>query len=146
MGQLVRDCITSVRPLVKADVELEVSVDEAQIHTDSDRIRRVVMNLLSNAVKFTDQGTITVSLRQDDDAVELAVADTGQGIPAEDLPHIFEEFRQVEREGGAQTEGTGLGLSIAKKSIELLGRTISAESEVGEGTTFTLRIGDYEPA
>ena len=70
--------------------------------------------------------------------------DTGPGIPAEDLPHIFEEFRQVEREGGAQTEGTGLGLSIAKKSIELLGGTISAESDVGVGTTFTLRIGDYE--
>ena len=146
MGQLVRDCITSVRPLVKSNVELEVSVDEAQVHTDSDRIRRVVMNLLGNAVKFTDQGSITVSLRQDGDSVELAVADTGQGIPAEDLPHIFEEFRQVERQDGKQKEGTGLGLSIAKKSIELLGGTISAESEVGEGTTFTLRIGDYESA
>ena len=65
----------------------------------------------------------------------------GPGIPAADLPFIFEEFRQVE---GEEKEGTGLGLSIAKKSIELLGGTISAESEVGEGTTFTLRIGGYE--
>ena len=72
------------------------------------------------------------------------MADTGQGIPAEDLPHIFDEFHQVVPEGGAQTEGTGLGLAIAKKSIELLGGSISAESAVGEGTTFTLRIGDYE--
>ena len=115
LGQLVRDCITSVRPLVKSDVELEERVDEAQVHTDSDRLRRVVMNLLGNAVKFTEKGSITVSLRQDGDSVELAVADTGKGIPAEDLPHIFDEFRQVEREG-AEKEGTGLGLSILPRS------------------------------
>ena len=61
-----------------------------------------------------------------------------------DLPHIFEEFRQVERQVGEKTEGTGLGLAIAAKSVEMLGGTISAESEVGKGTTFTVWIGDYE--
>ncbi|MFP6645212.1 MAG: HAMP domain-containing sensor histidine kinase [Candidatus Latescibacterota bacterium] len=142
LGQLVRDCVTSVRPLVKSDVELLKRVDEAKVNTDSVRLRRVVMNLLSNAVKFTDQGSITVSLRQDGDGVELAVADTGHGIPAEDLPHIFDEFRQVDRDG-AEKEGTGLGLSIARKSVELLGGTLTAVSEVGVGTTFTVRIGDY---
>ena len=79
-----------------------------------------------------------------DSAVELSVADTGIGIPPEDLPHIFDKFRQVERQGGEQTEGTGLGLAIAKKTVELLGGTITATSEVGVGTTFTLRISDYE--
>ena len=142
LGQLVRDCVTSVRPLVKSDVELLKRVDEAKVNTDSDRLRRVVINLLSNAVKFTDQGSITVSLRQDGDGVELAVADTGHGIPAENLPHIFDEFRQVDRDG-AEKEGTGLGLSIARKSVELLGGTLTAVSEVGVGTTFTVRIGDY---
>ena len=71
---------------------------------------------------------------------KTSVADTGPGIPAADLPFIFDDFRQVE---GEEKEGTGLGLSVAKKSMELLGGTISAESEVGQGTTFTVRINDY---
>jgi two-component system sensor histidine kinase BaeS len=82
-------------------------------------------------------------LRRVDGAIELSVDDTGVGIPAEDLPHIFDEFRQVERQGGEQTEGTGLGLAIARKTADLLGGSLTAESEVGEGTTFTVRIGDY---
>ena len=144
LGQLVTDCMTSVRPLVKPGVQFEERLEHSDtIHTDPDRLQRVVMNLLSNAVKFTEEGSITVSLKSVDEWVELSVVDTGPGIPAADLPFIFEEFRQVE---GEKKEGTGLGLSIAKKSIELLGGTISAESEVGEGTTFKLRIRDYESA
>ena len=77
-----------------------------------------------------------------DGTVELSIADTGVGIPPEDLPHIFDEFRQVERQGGEQTEGTGLGLAMAKKTVDLLGGVLTATSEVGVGTTFTLRIGD----
>jgi signal transduction histidine kinase len=144
--QLVHECLTSVRPLVKPEVKLEKQMqDVAAVRTDGDLLRKVVMNLVGNAVKFTERGSITVSLKPVDGWIELSVADTGPGIPAEDLPHIFEEFRQVEREGGASQEGTGLGLSIAKKSIELLGGTISADSEVGAGTTFALRIRDYQP-
>ena len=145
LGQLVGECITSVAPLTRTGVELVQELGEVSpINTDADRIRRVVMNLLGNAVKFTEQGSITVSLRSADEGCELSVADTGVGIPAEDLPHIFEEFRQVERQVGEKTEGTGLGLAIAKKSVDLLGGTISAESEVGKGTTFKVRIGDFE--
>ena len=77
-----------------------------------------------------------------DGTVELSIADTGVGIPPEDLPHIFDEFRQGERQGGEQTEGTGLGRAIAKKTVDLLGGVLTATSEVGVGTTFTLRIGD----
>ena len=109
-----------------------------------DRLRRVLMNLLSNAVKFTEAGSITVAMRSVADWIELSVADTGIGIPAEDLPHIFEEFRQVERKGNKKLEGTGLGLAIAKKSVELLGGSIAVQSEVGKGTTFTLKITDYK--
>jgi len=107
------------------------------ILADPDRLRQVVMNLLGNATKFTDSASITLSVRRVDGAVELSVADTGVGIPPEDLPHIFDGFRQVERQGGGQTEGTGLGLAIAKKTVELLGGTVSATIEVGVGTTFT---------
>ena len=144
LGKLVGDCITSVRPLVKPGVQFEERLEQLDtVHTDPDRLQRVVINLLGNAVKFTEEGSITVSLKSVDEWVELSVVDTGPGIPAAELPFIFEEFRQVE---GEEKEGTGLGLSMAKKSIELLGGTISAESEVGEGTTFTVRIRDYVPA
>ena len=113
------------------------------LRTDGEILRKVLMNLLGNAVKFTDSGSITVSVIPVEDQVEISVADTGMGIPSEDLPYIFEEFRQVERQGSTEKEGTGLGLAIARKSLELLGGKISAESEVGKGTTFTLKIKDY---
>ena len=145
LKQLTTECIVSVASLVKPGVQLELQLaDASPVHTDADRIRRVVMNLLSNALKFTEQGSITVSAKPVDGGMELSVADTGSGIPPKDLPHIFDEFRQVEGQEGVQQEGTGLGLSIAKKSVELLGGTISVESEVGKGTKFTLRITDYE--
>ena len=116
--------------------------DVGEINSDPDRLRQVVMNLLGNATKFTGEGSITLSLRRVEDAVELSIADTGVGIPPDDLPHIFDEFRQVDRQGGERTEGTGLGLAIAKKTVELLGGELTAASKVDVGTTFTVRISD----
>jgi signal transduction histidine kinase len=144
---LANECADALESIVQEGVELRRELpDVGEISTDPDRLRQVIMNLLGNATKFTGEGSITMILRGVDSAVELSIADTGVGIPPKDLPHIFDEFRQVERQGGVQTEGTGLGLAIAKKTVELLGGTISVESEVGEGTTFTLRIGDCGPA
>ncbi|MEW6751808.1 MAG: ATP-binding protein [Candidatus Latescibacterota bacterium] len=100
------------------------------------------MNLLSNAVKFTEQGCIILSLRSADEGVEVAVADTGVGISEEDLPRIFEEFRQTRHEGSPQTQGSGLGLAIARKSVELLGGTLRVESHLGQGSTFTLCLAN----
>ena len=122
---------------VSLDRKLE---DVGEISTDPDRLRQVLMNVLGNAVKFTETGSITLSLGRTDGAVQLAVADTGIGIPEEDLPHIFDEFRQVERQNGEQSEGTGLGLAIAQKTVKMLGGEISATSEVGSGTTFTVQL------
>ena len=107
--------------------------------TDRDRVQRVVMNLLGNAVKFTERGSITISLHSSDGETVIAVTDTGIGIPAEDLPYVFDEFRQVGGVAAAQ-EGSGLGLAIASKSVELLGGTISAESQLGQGTTFKVGL------
>ena len=145
LKQLLDECATSVESLVEPGVELQRDLGEVDaVYTDAEVLRRVVMNLLGNAVKFTEEGRIGLSLQAVDAWTEISVVDTGVGIPAEDLPHIFDEFQQVERQGSAEKEGTGLGLAIAKKSVELLGGTLSAESEVGKGTTFTLRIADYE--
>ena len=142
LAQLVADCGVAVQSLVKPDVEFRQDVDGVEsIRTDPDLLRRSLMNLLSNALKFTEEGRIAVGLKAVDGWVELSVADTGAGIPPEDLPHIFEEFRQVD---GTQQQGTGLGLAIVRRSLELLGGTVEAVSEVGKGTTFTMRLRDYQ--
>ena len=139
--QLAGECADALGSLVRPGVDLHRELaDVGQLHTDPDRLRQVIMNLLGNATKFTDTGSITLSLRRDGAAIELSVADTGIGIPANDLPHIFDEFRQVERQGGEPSEGTGLGLAIARKTVRLLGGEIRATSAVGVGTTFTVRL------
>ena len=89
------------------------------------------MNLLSNAVKFTTEGTITITARHHDGEITIAVADTGIGIPAEALEHIFEEFRQVDSSTTRQYGGTGLGLSISRRLARLLGGDITVQSTVG---------------
>ena len=142
---LADECADALASIVREGVELRRELtDVGAIRTNPDRLRQVVMNLLGNATKFTETGSITLTLRKVESLVELSIADTGVGIPAQDLPHIFDEFRQVARQGGEHTEGTGLGLAIASKTVDLLGGTISATSEAGVGTTFTLRVGDYE--
>jgi signal transduction histidine kinase len=144
LKQLVARCAASVESLLKPGVELKQDLAElTPLHTDPDRLSRVLMNLLSNAVKFTQQGSITVSVKPVDGQVELSVADTGVGIPAEDLPYIFEEFRQSGRRGEGEKQGSGLGLAIARKSVELLGGSIAVESELGKGTRFTLKLRNY---
>ncbi|MBI2504760.1 MAG: HAMP domain-containing histidine kinase, partial [Candidatus Latescibacteria bacterium] len=144
LKKLVTECAAAMEPLLQPGVALRQQLEDlTPLRTDADRLRRVLMNLLSNAVKFTEKGSITISARSVDGAVELAVADTGIGIPAADLPYIFDEFRQSGRRGEGEKQGSGLGLTIARKSVELLGGSIAVESAVGKGTKFTLRIRDY---
>ena len=144
VARLVQECTSSIETLLKPGVNLVHHLNSATpLRTDPDRLRRVVMNLLSNALKFTEAGTITVTLREEEESHTLSVADTGVGIAAEDLPHVFEEFHQVEEAGGKR-EGSGLGLAIARRMVELLGGEIDVESEVGKGTTFTLRLTSIE--
>ncbi|NKB66080.1 MAG: response regulator [Candidatus Latescibacteria bacterium] len=141
LGELSQGCLTAVGPLAQEGVKLQSElVNGASVHTDEDRLRRVLMNLLGNAVKYTEEGSITVALTAAEAGVELSVADTGAGIPAADLPHIFDEFRQVEGQHGDKPEGSGLGLAIARKSVELLAGTIGVESQEGKGTRFWVRL------
>jgi signal transduction histidine kinase len=108
---------------------------EIGITADERRVRQIVFNLLSNAVKFTPaEGRVDISARIEDGQVEVAVADTGPGIAAEDLATIFEEFEQAG--DGKQAEGTGLGLPLSRKLVELHGGRLWAESEPGHGSTF----------
>src|SRR5262249_22025184 len=107
---------------------------------DRDMWEKVVLNLLSNAFKFTLAGEIAVALRQVGRAAELRVRDTGTGIPAEEMPRLFERFHPVENAPGRTHEGSGIGLALVQELVKLHGGTVAAESVVGQGTTFTVTV------
>jgi signal transduction histidine kinase len=118
---------------------LTTDPEEIAVVADERRVRQVVFNLVSNAIKFTPpDGRVDVSARLDDGAVEIAVADTGPGIPAEDREAIFQEFEQSA--AGKEAEGTGLGLPLSRKLVELHGGRLWVESEVGRGSTFRFTL------
>jgi len=130
------------RPSCK-EHHLDVSVDEGvdQILFDPLKITQVIENLLENALKYTPAGShLYISAQLRDRVVEISVRDSGPGIPAEDLPHIFERFYRVDKGRSREKGGTGLGLSIVKHIIQLHGGRVWAESEPGKGTAvfFTL--------
>jgi two-component system OmpR family sensor kinase len=110
--------------------------DQAVVEGDPDRLKQLLLNLIDNALKYTPEGgTVTVSLYRDPEWVRVSVEDTGVGIPPDVLPHIFGRFYRAQREGRT---GVGLGLSIAHWIAEAHGGRLTVESEVGQGTTFTL--------
>lgn len=96
---------------------------------------------MSNAIKYTpDGGEIKLAARAADGGVELTISDNGIGIPAEDLPHLFERFYRVEKSRTSETGGTGLGLAIAKEIVDAHGGSISISSSLGEGTAVTIYL------
>jgi len=112
----------------------------ALVRADEHALRRIIVNLVGNARKFTpDDGHVWVSVEPSVDRVRLAVADTGIGIPENDLPHVFERFYRVERPG-TEIRGTGLGLAIVARLVERMHGVISISSEVGRGTTVSVEI------
>ena len=111
------------------------------VWVDRDMWEKVVFNLLSNAVKFTLRGTITVAVgAHRDGGAQLTVTDTGIGVPAAELPALFERFHQVAGARGRSAEGSGIGLALVRELVVLHGGTIRAASEPGAGTTFTVRL------
>ncbi len=120
---------------------VEVPPEPVYVHFDHDQMEKVVGNLLSNAFKFTPAGgTVQVIVRADAEAAEVQVSDTGPGIPPDDLDHIFDRFYRADERTAHRQPGTGIGLALVKELVELHGGTIHAESTVGEGTTFRVRL------
>ena len=119
-------------------LDQEIPDDLPQIESDETRVHQILQNLIGNATKFTEQGSVTVSARSDAENIHIEVSDTGIGISKKDLPHIFEEFRQVDGTSARPYEGTGLGLTIAYRAARMLGGNIFVESTLGKGSTFTL--------
>lgn len=112
----------------------------APVYVDREMWEKIVLNLISNAFKFTLAGEITVSLQWMGDRVQLSVRDTGIGIPATEIPHLFERFHRVKGAPGRTFEGSGIGLSLVRELVQMHGGTVQATSVLGEGSCFTVSI------
>ncbi|MFF9087817.1 SpoIIE family protein phosphatase [Streptomyces sp. NPDC014991] len=110
------------------------------VHIDRGMWEKVVLNLISNALKFTFEGSIRVSVRTEDGHAVVTVADTGIGVPAEEMPRLFERFHRIETARSRSNEGSGIGLALVKELVSLHGGTITADSTPGRGTRFTVRL------
>ena len=148
MARLVRQTVAATEAQMSGkglSVTINLSDKLPLVNIDPHRIGQVLRNLLENAVAHTGAGgTIIVTARQQDGWVEVTVADTGEGIPPEDLPNIFERFYRVDKSRARATGGSGLGLTIAKRLVEAHGGKIEAHSEPGKGSRFTFTLPKAE--
>jgi len=142
LTDFTRDLASTFHDVVeKAGMHLQVNIENAvEGYVDREMWEKVVLNLLSNAFKYTHQGAIKVSLTQQKAVIQLAVSDTGIGIPANELDKIFERFHRVQNIGGRSQEGTGIGLALVQELVKMHGGSISVQSTVNHGSTFTVTI------
>ena len=145
----VRDVVTTIEPLAKKNgnrVQVETVGEIGTIHADLVRVRQCLFNLVSNACKFTDKGQVTVHIQRqpgtsgESDCIEFLITDTGIGMTRDQIAKLFQPFTQADASSTRKYGGTGLGLSITRRFAEMLGGTVTVDSEVGKGSTFTLRI------
>jgi len=144
VAKLVRQAVSPWQPKMAAK-EISLSLDLPDglplVKIDWQRVNQVLHNLLENAVAYTPKGgSISVAAAELDGWVEVSVADTGEGIPAEDLPNIFERFYRVDKSRARVTGGSGLGLTIARRLIEAHGGRVTVESKLGKGSCFSFTL------
>jgi two-component system phosphate regulon sensor histidine kinase PhoR len=142
LRSLIEEQISS-RTSALQDQEVNVTIDcpSIEIQADRSRLSTALSNLIDNAIYYNRQGGhITINAEVHGSTLKLAVADTGRGIPSDELPRIFERFYRVDRARSRESGGTGLGLSIVKHAIESQGGTIGVTSRIGSGSTFTIRL------
>lgn len=142
---VVRETLEALAPLAgerAVALRVEAPADLSPVHADPDRLRQVVQNLVENALRHTPSGgEVRITLRDGNgDGVAMVVADTGSGIRAEDLPHIFEHFYRADASRARSTGGTGMGLAIVKSLVEAHGGRVRVESVPGAGSAFTITL------
>jgi PAS domain S-box-containing protein len=145
LAPIVEAAIDALRPTADAkgiQLRTEIAPTVCLVRGDANRLRQVIWNLLSNAIKFTQRGgSVTIDLNCTDAIVRLMVNDTGEGIPAEFLPYVFDRFRQAEGSISRKQGGLGLGLAVVRHLVELHGGNVSAQSAgFGKGSTFTVDL------
>jgi CheY-like chemotaxis protein/anti-sigma regulatory factor (Ser/Thr protein kinase) len=147
LDRLIDEVVATAQPLMgKNSNKLSIERGEqlGSAHQDLTRLRQTLFNLLSNAAKFTHKGTVTLHVNRTEQAgvdwLSFAVSDTGIGIAQDKIEHVFEEFAQADDSTTRDYGGTGLGLAISQRFCQLLGGDLSVHSELGEGSTFTIRI------
>ncbi|MBF0235304.1 MAG: PAS domain S-box protein [Desulfamplus sp.] len=139
--EIVQESVGTIRPLAeKKRLKLDIEVEELTISADLLRMKQILLNLLGNAVKFTDSGTILVRVFRHDNMACFEVEDSGCGMKEDDLPFIFDVFRQIDSSSTRKAAGTGLGLTITKRLVELHGGRITVQSKLNEGSKFIFFI------
>lgn len=139
----ISEVVSMIHPqAVQRNINLvhELSDNGTLINTDENKFRHIIQNLISNAVKFTEKGYVEVVANLSDSHINITVTDTGIGISSEHLPYIFDEFRQADGSTSRRFGGSGLGLAISKKYANLLGGTITVQSEIDKGSRFILSL------
>ena len=150
LASLLDEVVDALDPIAHGRrVKVSLHVDRGQgpplVAADPRRLDRVFSNLVKNAVEHTSQGSVRIRVGRRDDRVVVTVADDGEGIPPEDLPHIFERFYRADAHRARSIGGTGLGLAIALENVHLHRGSIDVESEVGKGSTFTVTLPAVTP-
>ena len=147
--ELVNESIINIKDVAKKKgLEFILDMDRKlpyELYGDNNHIRNILINLMNNAVKYTSDGFIKViigleEMREDEAVIRFSVADSGIGIKEEDIPKLFNKFEKFDAKKNSNIEGTGLGLTIVKGYTELMGGTITVESEYGMGSTFTVTL------
>jgi len=144
---VIQDVVKTIEPMAAKNgnrVAVHCNAAIGTLYADQMRLRQALLNLMSNANKFTERGTITVDARQGQengrDWITISIADTGIGMTPEQMGKLFQEFSQADASTTRKYGGTGLGLAISKKFCEMMGGDIAVESELGRGSTFTIRL------
>lgn len=147
LGEMVREVVATVEPMMgenKNKLVINCPSDLGVVSTDQTKLRQAALNLLSNAAKFTHDGTVTLAVQrrkhQAGDWIEVQVQDTGIGIAEADIGRLFQNFGQASPSTASKYGGTGLGLALSQKLCALMGGGISVKSEVGQGSSFTIRV------
>jgi PAS domain S-box-containing protein len=146
IGTLLNEIRTEFSALARSKgLALEVPSSSDLVHSDMALLGQVLRNLVINAIKYTEAGTVSIRCARENKLVRLQVIDTGVGIPAAELAHIYDDFYQIGVSPNTSRDGYGLGLSIVSRIVMLLGLKLDVQSEVGKGTVFTLLLPASEP-